>query len=151
MSADTISNFIEPINTVIKWVVQTLEEDDYWTSVKRIDNYSWDEVYNVLPTLQPPSAVVVYKGGQYQNQPRCKRMFSIFVSERNIVDKNDAETCMSATVTKVIGLLDHNIALDVDDDDSATTALIRVRRDTFIPLKWSNLTAYEISFEIEDY
>jgi hypothetical protein len=78
-------------------------------------------------------------------------MFSVFVAERQWVDKNQAEINMSATVTKVIGLLDHEFATTNVIPPVETTALVRVKSDTYIPLKWSGNTAYEIRFEIEDY
>ena len=149
MSADSITNFIESIETVINWARDALQDDGYWNRVERIDNYSWDEVYKVLAYAQVPSCVVVYKGGRYQNQPRAKRSFSVFVAEREWRNKNDAERRMSEIVDKVIGILDHELALD--SDGVATTALVRVVSDTYIPLKWSGVTAYEIAFEVEDY
>lgn len=151
MSADSITNFIETIETVLSWAVRILVADNYWPAVNRIDNYNWNEVYKVLASTQIPSCVVVYKGGSYQNQPRSKRMFSVFVVERQWSDKDEAERTMSATVQKVISLLDHELATTDTTPPVETTALVRVRRDTYIPLKWSGVTAYEISFEIEDY
>ena len=73
MSADTITNFIEPIDTVMAWVKDTLEGDGYWDIVHRIDAYSWEHVYQVIAYGQIPTCVVVYKGGQYKNQPRSVR------------------------------------------------------------------------------
>jgi len=149
MSQDTITNFIEPIDNVLAWAKDVLEADSYWDIIYRTDAYSWDEIYNVIAYAAIPTCVIAYKGGKYQNQPRAVRKFSVFVAEREWRDKEQAEETMSAVVTKVISLLDHNLALTPAGDE--TTALVRVVGDNYVPMQWSGITAYELQFEVEDY
>ena len=85
----------------------------------------------------------MYKGGTYQNQPRAKRTFSVFIAEEELFEKNKALETISATVTKVVALLDHEIA--------SNQALVKLKGDSSVPMEGTGITAMELVFEIEDY
>ena len=143
MSSDTITNFISPTKDVMAWVKSTLVADSSWTAVKIYEGQNYQDLFNFLPTLCAPACVVVYKSSTYQNEPRRILRFSVVVITKEYTNHEEAQKTAFDLLDRAISLLDHEIYNN--------HGLCRVVSDAWITFEGTGLTAYEVTFTVEDY
>ena len=89
-----------------------------------------------------PSAITVFTGSQYGNEPRRTLTFSVLVIYEEYRDKEEGLDGAQDLLDKAISLLDHEVL---------NQALTRVKFDRPINLEGTGLNVYEVGFITEDH
>jgi len=126
---------------VIQWMIDKISEIEDLT-VKRFVGSNYNQLLNLLPSLQPNSAVISYQGTEYGEEPRAKLSFSVISITREWSDRSKAENEVMELIEEIISKLDHSIYNE--------QAFCYVTSDKWLELTNTGLIAYEINFTILD-
>lgn len=133
-----VTEYIETTETLMDFVITKLSADTSWTAVK-FSGTDYKDLFEFIPELSLPAAVVVYTGSDYGNKPRRTARISVIVACQFTGD--DDPVTIRALVDKAIGLLDKQIL---------NQALFEVASDDPVEI-CSGIAAYVIDFEVKDY
>lgn len=143
MSADTITNFIEPTKDILADIKSKVEALDSINQVYILAGDVYNEIWRTLPLANPPLAVVTYEGSSYQDNPRRSYKFSVIVATRFLSSDEKAQNDTFDLIDDVIGAIDHF--------EYQNQCLYKVIGEKWLEYGNSGLTVYKIDFIAEDY
>ncbi len=144
-----LTDNIQPIEKMLDVLVETLEAtNDFTWEVIKFSGTNYTKLFELLPSLTPPSLVVVYQGSLFSREPgRPQRVYhdvSILVLEED-PEAEDGAVNSRAMVMEVLNLLDKKVDGDL---------LYRIQDVQALDLSASdiapNISCYVIGVEVGD-
>ena len=138
-----VTSVIQPTSALFTLIEARLEEYDGWT-IKKFSGTSVAALFNKLPELPLPCAVIVYEGSKYYDHPERRRArFHVVVAKRVARDLFTKHEAVFVLHEKAIELLDGRVL-------GGTRASCYVVTDDGLDLGPS-IDAVDVVFEIADH
>ena len=133
-----VTNYIEPTETLMDFVVTKLSAYTGWT-VAKFPGTNYQDLLKFLPDVAMPAAVVIYSGSDYGNKPRRSAEISVLVATETF-SETEAVT-VRALIDKAVSLLDKQIT---------NQALFEIVSDASVEI-CSGIAACLVNFNVKDF
>jgi hypothetical protein len=99
-----VTDFVETTEALLNEAVEQLETYESW-NVEKFPGTNYDELFQFLPALSLPAAVVVFEGSSFANRPRRTARIAVIALVESFTESASARTLMD----KSVELLDDHI------------------------------------------
>lgn len=146
-----IGNYIERVQTYLEFAktqIEAIEGDEepiigtIFNTVEIYTGTSFDKLFDIIPTLSFPAAIVLYTGSSYGNLPRRTGEVAVLVINHDIEDFEVTQESVTSLMHEVIKALDH---------EGANQYKFTITGDRSIDFEGCGLSAIDMRFEVEDY
>jgi hypothetical protein len=135
--ADPVTNFIQSTEALLTETAATIVTTG--VTVQIFSGTSYDQLWDFIPELSLPAAVVIYQGSSFDNRPRRTARVAILLIA-SAAWKETGAVSVRAMLDGVMAKLDEHIK---------TRALWKIRSDEPVDLG-ENLEAILTQFDVED-
>lgn len=146
-----IGQYIERIQTYLEFAKTKIaaivgdEEPILGTIFNDVEIYtgtSFEKLFEIIPTLSLPAAVIMYTGSSYGNLPRRTAEVAVLVINQDVVDFEVTQDSVTSLMGEVIKVLDHY---------GDNQYMFEITGDRSIDFEGLGLSAIDMRFKVEDY
>jgi hypothetical protein len=132
------TDHLEKLEDLLNFAIECLENYSGWT-VEKFPGSNADDLFNFIPELELPAAVVTYKASSYGDKPRRISNIEVIVASEFYSDSSNVSS--RVLIEKVVELLDKQIS---------GHALFKVKSDEAMNLG-NGICSYSLKVEVEDH
>lgn len=104
-----VTDYIEATATIVRETLDTLKPVDGFRDVLFFPGTSYRDLFEWIPGLHLPAAVVIYTGSDYDNQPRRTIDLTVLVACSMPRRDDEALNGIAVQVDRVVAALDEHI------------------------------------------
>ena len=143
MSADTVTNFLEPSKDILADIKSRVGALDDINFVYITAGNQYKDLFKETSLAQPPFACIAYENSSYGQNPRRTYKFSVIIASRFMVNDETAQNNTFDLMDSVVGAIDHNVFNE--------QCIYKVTGDSYLSYPYSGLNVYKLDFIAEDY
>jgi hypothetical protein len=136
--AEPSTDFVEPTDDIVTGTVLLLQNAQSSWDVQPFSGTSNAELFEYIPGLRLPAAVVAYRGSDWQNLPRRKLNLAVVIA------------CQSNQVEEGASTVRGMLVVDALDCQIAAGAIYHVRTDEAVDVG-PGIACHIVGFDVDDH